>query len=84
LTGSPLTTSFAISTLNRNEINPLISNRNNGALLLESKNKALIIPRISDQSLITNPIEGMMFFDTTTNNLKVHDGTGWKILSKCN
>lgn len=84
LTGSPLTTSFAISTLNRSEINPLISNRNNGALLLESKNKALIIPRISDQSLITNPVEGMMFFDTTTNNLKVHDGTGWKILSKCN
>ncbi|MBS7332476.1 DUF2793 domain-containing protein [Faecalibacter bovis] len=49
-----------------------------GALVLESDDKALILPKIFRPDLnVKNPYPGMICFDTESNTLAVYDGTNW-------
>lgn len=50
----------------------------NGVLVLESSNKAIILPKIEnpDQN-VKSPYPGMMCYDTATKSLAVFDGTNW-------
>ena len=49
-----------------------------GVLVLESSNKALVLPWIQNPHLtVLNPYPGMMCYDTTSRSLAVFDGTVW-------
>ncbi|MCB9202707.1 MAG: hypothetical protein H6604_06660 [Flavobacteriales bacterium] len=49
-----------------------------GALVLESQEKALILPKINDPvSNVVNPYPGMICYDTSTKLLCVYNGTDW-------
>lgn len=49
-----------------------------GVLVLESANKALILPKIeSPESKVVHPYPGMMCYDTTSKSLAVFDGSNW-------
>lgn len=81
--GTVLLSKNAISTLDRENISNLTENRNNGALILESREKALILPRVANTSAITTPVEGMIIFDLSVNQLKVYDGRKWSGFDYC-
>ncbi len=50
----------------------------NGQLVLESSNKGFVITRmVSPETSITNPIEGMLIYDTDNACLKLYNGTSW-------
>ncbi|MWB96685.1 hypothetical protein GON26_20165 [Flavobacterium sp. GA093] len=57
----------------------------NGDLVLGSHTKGFVITRVSTpETAITQPIKGMLVFDTTANCLKMYDGTSWFCLTqKC-
>lgn len=59
----------------------IIGNENStkvGALVLESNDKALILPKIFKPDLnVKNPYPGMICFDTDSNTLAVFDGSNW-------
>jgi hypothetical protein len=56
----------------------------NGAVVLESKTKGFVITR-TQSSLIANPVEGMLIYDTTDNCMKLYNGTTWKcVVRSCN
>lgn len=49
-----------------------------GVLVLESTNKALVLPKISNPHLnVKSPYPGMMCYDTDRKALAVFDGTVW-------
>ncbi|MGN7863127.1 hypothetical protein [Chryseobacterium sp. 22458] len=49
-----------------------------GVLVLESANKAMILPRINTPHLnVKNPYPGMMCYDTASKTLAVFDGSVW-------
>jgi hypothetical protein len=49
-----------------------------GVLVLESTNKAMILPKVALPHLnVPNPYPGMMCYDTTSKSLAVFDGTSW-------
>ncbi|RLZ12233.1 hypothetical protein EAH69_01555 [Faecalibacter macacae] len=49
-----------------------------GILVLESSNKAMILPKIADPHLnVKSPYPGMMCYDTVSNTLAVFDGSNW-------
>ena len=49
-----------------------------GVLVLESADKAMILPRIDKpHTSVKNPYAGMMCFDTASKTLAVFDGTNW-------
>lgn len=60
--------------------------RKGGALALESNTKPFVPTRISTANLvnITNPVEGMMVYDTTENCLKIYVNStiGWKCYNR--
>jgi len=60
--------------------------RKGGFLALESNKKAFVPTRVSTAGLanITNPVEGMMVYDTTENCLKVYvnSSVGWKCFNR--
>jgi len=50
----------------------------NGVLVLESSNKAIILPKIvNPETSVKSPYPGMMCYDTATKSLAVFDGTNW-------
>ena len=59
--------------------------------VLESKNKGFVINRVAANfeppyddgqvPSITNPIKGMMIYDTTNQCLKIYTGTTWKCIT---
>lgn len=50
----------------------------NGVLVLESQNKAMILPQIAAPHLnVKNPYPGMMCYDTVSKTLAVFDGSVW-------
>ena len=53
--------------------------RKSAHTVLESNTKGFVITRIAKANLgnITNPVEGMMVYDTTDKCLKLYDGTQW-------
>jgi hypothetical protein len=48
-----------------------------GVLVLESVNKALILPKVSNINDYKNAIVGTMFYDLATKSLAVFDGNKW-------
>ena len=49
-----------------------------GILVLESPDKAMILPKISNpHTTVHNPYPGMMCYDTVSKSLAVFDGTRW-------
>ncbi|BFO64045.1 hypothetical protein [Chryseobacterium sp. KCF3-3] len=49
-----------------------------GVLVLESQNKAMILPQIAAPHLnVKNPYPGMLCYDTTSKTLAVFDGSVW-------
>lgn len=49
-----------------------------GVLVLESQNKAMILPQIATPHFnVKNPYPGMMCYDTTSKTLAVFDGSVW-------
>jgi hypothetical protein len=76
-TGVGLASIVGISTLNRSGTNWLNSFKN-GYLVLESKTKGFVIPRMAEpESSIANPIEGMIVFDTNDQCIKLYNGINW-------
>lgn len=72
-----------ITSLNRFEAKDNWVNQKSGAyLVLESKNKGLVINRLTQQEIDRIPtlelVEGMVTFDTTNDCLKIYDGISWK------
>jgi hypothetical protein len=54
--------------------------RKSAHTVLESNSKGFVPTRMATANLtnITNPVEGMMVFDTTEKCLKIYNGTAWK------
>ncbi|TDL99938.1 MAG: hypothetical protein C4K58_01455 [Flavobacteriaceae bacterium] len=49
-----------------------------GVLVLESSNKAMILPKIANPEVnVKSPEAGMMCYDTVTKNLLVYNGKEW-------
>lgn len=49
-----------------------------GVMVLESTNKALVLPHILNPDLtVINPYPGMMCYDTKSNSIAVYDGSNW-------
>lgn len=49
-----------------------------GVLVLESSNKALILPHIKNpHQSVVSPYPGMLCYDTESNSIAVYDGTNW-------
>jgi hypothetical protein len=49
-----------------------------GVLVLESTDKALILPHVNNpHTSVTSPYPGMMCYDTVSNSLAVYDGFRW-------
>ncbi|APD07067.1 hypothetical protein UJ101_01551 [Flavobacteriaceae bacterium UJ101] len=69
-----------VSSLNRTSVSDTGSwphTVENGFLVLESKEKGLVLPRIVSPESITSPIQGMIAFDTDDNCVKMYDGSNW-------
>lgn len=58
--------------------------REGGFIALESNTKGFIITRVAKADLgnITNPVEGMMVYDTTDKCLKIYSEGSWKCFDK--
>ena len=49
-----------------------------GTLILESPNKALVLPHIKDPATkVKSPYQGMMCYDTLSNSIAIFDGLNW-------
>lgn len=89
-TGTALDTRSGITSLNRAGAETVNNNwpmvRKGGYLALESNKKPFVITRSSTANLanITNPVEGMMVYDTTENCLKIYVNAaiGWRCYNK--
>ncbi|MDG4947051.1 hypothetical protein NMK71_11570 [Weeksellaceae bacterium KMM 9713] len=77
--------SVGISTLNRNS-NTWLENVKQGVnLVLESSTKPFVITRVINVSSITEPVEGMLVWETSTSSLKLYKASGWSTLREgCN
>lgn len=54
-----------------------------GILVLESPNKAMVLPKVASPHLnIVNPSPGMIVFDTVKELLCVYNGTQWSFIQK--
>lgn len=58
--------------------------RKSAHIVLESNTKGFVITRVPTSGLvnITNPIEGMMIYDTTAKCLKIFDSVSWNCFDK--
>jgi len=54
------------------------SSNANGVLILESSDKAMVLPKIANPHLsVKSPYPGMMCYDTVSKSLAVFDGANW-------
>ena len=81
-TGTSSPFKIIISTLDRISVPRNFSDPRTGSLILESTNKGFVLTRVASTTAITNPIEGMLVYDTTANALKLYNGTIWKVLEQ--
>lgn len=57
----------------------------NGFLALESRDKGMVISRVSSSSVVLDPKEGMLVYDNADNCVKLYNGLEWKCIEKsCN
>ena len=61
-----------------------VSPHPNAILELASADKALLMPRIADTALVTNPAAGMMIFDQQASKPSFHDGIRWNPVMETN
>ncbi len=54
------------------------SPNNNAILDVTSTNKGILLPRIADTSVISNPSAGLFVFNQNTNSPSYHDGSRWQ------
>lgn len=85
-TGTPEITKIGISTREAKSTPNWPADINNGFIALESNDKGLVITRTTDPEIsITNPVDGMIVFDTDEVCLKIYDGTKWSCINQtCN
>lgn len=85
-TGTPEITKIGISTRASKSTANWPADTNNAFFALESNDKGFVITRIPDpETAITNPIDGMMVFDTDDVCLKIYNGTKWSCINQtCN
>lgn len=70
-----------ISTLDRESVPRDLNDYRTGSLILESKTKGFLLTRMaSPETAIPYPIEGMLVYDTSINEIKLYNGTVWKVL----
>ncbi len=50
----------------------------NAALDVSSTNKGLMLPRVNDTTLVTNPSAGLLIYNRKTNTPAYHDGSKWQ------
>jgi len=48
-----------------------------GVLILESNNRALILPKVNDVTTLFNPAAGTICYDLATNSLAIFNGIEW-------
>ncbi len=76
-----LTTAAQISTSNEVSDGVIIGDTSStakGVLVLESTNKAMILPKVANPHLtIKKPVAGTMCYDTVSNSLAIFDGKVW-------
>jgi|GEM_PF-6901639 len=82
--GEFLSSVVGISTLDRGNDTSWLNSVKNGQLVLDSKEKGLVIPRIANPSSINNASEGMIIYDTTDNCIKLYQNNKWDCLTKKN
>ncbi|GAB0157216.1 hypothetical protein CHRYSEOSP005_24870 [Chryseobacterium sp. Alg-005] len=84
--GTVYDTKVGITALGRAGSNTNWPSARKGAhIALEAKTKGFVLTRIADPTIITNPIDGMVVYDTTLNCLRVYvidptssSNSGWK------
>lgn len=82
-TGTTEPTKTIISTLDRVAVPRNMSDPRAGSLILESKTKGMVLTRIaSPETAITNPIEGMIVYDTVNNVIKLYNGATWHAMTQ--
>lgn len=82
-TGTVEPTKTIISTLDRVAVPRNLSDPRAGSLILESKTKGMVLTRIaSPETAITNPIEGMIVYDTVNNVIKLYNGATWHAMTQ--
>lgn len=60
-------------------------NVTNGHIVLQSHNKGMVITRVSDDTSIADPKEGMLIYDLSSQCVKLYNGTSWNCIQrKCN
>ena len=55
---------------------------NNAILDLSSNNKALLLPRVADTSLVATPAAGMVVYNQQSHSPNFHDGARWNNLTE--
>jgi hypothetical protein len=82
-TGTTEAIKTIISTLDRTAVPRDYANSRTGTLILESKEKGLVLTRIaSPETAITAPVEGMIVYDTINKVIKLYNGTTWKAMTQ--
>ncbi len=54
----------------------------NAALDITSPNKGLLLPRVTDTGVVTDPSAGLLIYNLATKSPNFHNGTNWNALSK--
>ncbi len=53
----------------------------NAALDVSSANKGILLPRVNDTTLVSNPSAGLMIYHKATKSPAFHDGTAWNTVA---
>jgi len=76
---STIKSNIGVSTL-ETQVNGWPENIFNAFIVLESKNKGLVISRVTNQNAIAIPEEGMLIYDIEADCVKLFDGTVWNCI----
>lgn len=79
-------TKFGISIRDARSTDNWPNDVNNGFIALEGNTKGFVITRMSNpETAITQPIDGMLVYDTDDNCIKLYNGTSWNCIQQtCN
>jgi hypothetical protein len=75
-----------VSTLDRTKVGGLAAESINAILYLESKSKGFVITRLTNTQIngLSNPVAGMVVYDTTNKCMKLYNGKIWScIVQSC-
>ena len=80
LTGTPDSFSQVGISVNKTNTNNFPHNIPNGFIALESNTKGMVITRVQNSDLITEPKEGMLVYDLDKKCVKMYNGKRWECL----